>query len=134
MLLMIGNGIRDRICYAIYQYAKAYNKYMKNHDINKEFLFLKYWNINNLYVWQTSQKFLVDSFKWVENTCLFNEDFIKNCNEDRDEGYFLEVNVVYPKKLHGLYNDLPFFPERLKIQKVEKLLVTYMTKKNKSYT
>ena len=134
MVLMIVNGMRGGICHAIHQYAKAYNKYMKNHDVNKEFLFLKYWDMNNLYVWEISQKFPVNSFTWVENTCQFNEDFIKNYNEDRDEGYFLEFDVLYSKKLHGLYNDLPFLLERLKIQKVKKLLVTYMIKKNKSYT
>ena len=134
MVLMIVNGMRGGICHAIHQYAKAYNKYMKNHDVNKEFLFLKYWDMNNLYVWEISQKFPVNGFMWVENTCQFNEDFIKNYNEDRDEGYFLEFDVLYSKKLHGLYNDLPFLLERLKIQKVKKLLVTYMIKKNKSYT
>ena len=28
----------------------------------------------------------------------FNEDFIKNYNENSDKGYILEVNVEYPKK------------------------------------
>ena len=27
-----------------------------------------------------------------------------------------------PKKLHELHNDLPFLPERMKIEKVEKLV------------
>ena len=49
-------------------------------------------------------------------------NFIKNCNEESDEGYFLEVNVQYPEKLHELHNDLPFLPERMKIEKVEKLV------------
>ena len=50
------------------------------------------------------------------------EDFIKNYNEESDEGHFLEVNVQYPEKLHELHNDLPFLPERIKIEKVEKLV------------
>ena len=45
------------------------------------------------------------------------KDFIKNCNEDSDEGYFLEINVQYPEKLRDLHNDLPFLPERIKIEK-----------------
>ena len=32
-------------------------------------------------------------FKWVENTSQFNENFVKSCNEENDEGYFLEVDV-----------------------------------------
>ena len=30
MLLMIGKGIRGRICHAIHRHAKANNNYMKN--------------------------------------------------------------------------------------------------------
>ena len=52
----------------------------------------------------------------------FNEDFIKNYNEEKDEGYFLEVNVQYPEKLHELHNDLLFLPEKIKFEKAEKLV------------
>ena len=52
----------------------------------------------------------------------FNEDFIKVYNEESDKGYFLEVDVEYLEKLHDLQTDLPFLPERMKIEKVEKLL------------
>ena len=34
MLLMGAKGIRGRISHAIYQYAKAINKYMKDYDKN----------------------------------------------------------------------------------------------------
>ena len=36
-----------------------------------------------------------------------------------DEGYFLEVDAHYIGKLHELYNDLPFLPERMKIEKFD---------------
>ena len=42
--------------------------------------------------------------------------------EESDEGFFLEVDVQYPEKLHELHNDLPFLPERMNIEKVEKLV------------
>ena len=44
-------------------------------------------------------------------------------NEEKDEGYFLEFDVQYLEKLHKLYNNLPFLPERMKIEQVEKLVV-----------
>ena len=66
------------------------------------------------------QKFPVNNFEWIKDTSQFNEDFIKNCNEESDEEYFLEVDVPYPENLHNLHNDLPFSPERKKIEKVEK--------------
>ena len=69
-----------------------------------------------------SQKLLVNNFEWIKDTSQFNEDFIKNYNEESDEGYFLEVDVQYLEKLHELHNDLPFLPERMKIEKVEKLV------------
>ena len=69
-----------------------------------------------------SQKLPVNNFEWIKNTSQFNEDFIKNYNEESDEGYFLEVDVQYLEKLHELHNDLPFLPERMKIEKVEKLV------------
>ena len=39
-----------------------------------------------------------------------------------DEEYLLEVNVQYLEKLHEIHNYLPFLPERMNIEKVEKLL------------
>ena len=69
-----------------------------------------------------SQKVPVNNLEWIEGTSQFNEDFMKNYNEESDEGYFLEVDVQYLEKLHELHNDLPFLPERMKIEKVEKLV------------
>ena len=57
----------------------------------------------------------------MEDTSQFNEDFIKNYNQETDEGYFIEVDVQYLKKLHELHNDLSFLPERMKIEKIEKI-------------
>ena len=69
-----------------------------------------------------SQKLPTNNFEWIKDTSQFNEDFIKSYNEESDEGYFLEVDVQYLEKLHDPYNDLPFLPERKKIEKVEKLV------------
>ena len=52
----------------------------------------------------------------------FNEDFIKNYNEDSDEGYFLEVDIEYSKELWSSHKDLPVLPERRTSEKVEKLV------------
>ena len=60
----------------------------------------------------------------IKDTSQFNEDFIKNYNEENGEGYFLEVDVQYLEKLHALHNDLLFLPEKMKIEKVEKLVAS----------
>ena len=71
-----------------------------------------------------SQKLPEKGFKWVKKKKLseFNEDFIKEYDEDSDTGYFLEVDIDYPKELFNFHKDLPFLPERKKVEKVEKLI------------
>ena len=46
-----------------------------------------------------SQKIAVNGFKLENDLPKFNEDFMKNYNENSDEGYFLEVDIEYPKTL-----------------------------------
>ena len=96
---------------------------MKNYDKNTESPYLMYLDANNLYGSAMSQKLPIDGFKWVEKNILsrFNERFIKNYNENSDIEYFLEV-VHYPKRVFNLNKDLPFLPERKKVNKCEKLI------------
>ena len=122
MLLMVEKGIKSAIYHTVYRYVKAINKYMKNYDKNKNSSYLKYLNINNSYRLAISLNLILGSFKWVKEIFQFNEDFVKIYNDDRDEGYFLEVDFQYPENLHNLYHDLPFLPERMKIEKVEKFV------------
>ena len=75
-----------------------------------------------------SQKLPVNNFEWIEGTFQFNEDFIKNCNEESDEGLFLEFDVQYLEKLYELFNDLLLLPEKRKNKKFEILLLIYMIK------
>ena len=69
-----------------------------------------------------SQKPPVNNFEPIEDTSQFNEDFIKSDNEESDKGYFIEFDVQYFEKLNDLHHDLPFLPERMKIEKVKKLV------------
>ena len=103
---------------------KANNKYMKNYDKNNESSYLKYLIANNLYGWAMSQKLPVNGFKWVKEERLskFNEEFIKKYDENSNTGYFFEVDIDYPKELFNFHKDLPFLPERKKVEKVEKLI------------
>ena len=128
MFVIVEKAIRGGICISIYRYAKANNKYMKDYDKNKDSPYLQYWDVNNLYDWAMSEKLPVNNFEWKNYTSQFNEDFIKNYNEVCDEGYFLEVDVKYLEKLHDLHKQ--FLLERMKFEKVEKLVANYMIKLN----
>ena len=122
MLLMIEAGIRGGICQSTHRYGKANNKYMKNYDKNIESSYLTYLDANNLYGWVMSQTLPINGFRWVHVVSRFNEDFIKNYNENSDVGYFLEVDTEYPKKLFSSHKELTFLPERKTLEKVEKLV------------
>ena len=63
----------------------------------------------------------MNGFKWVKNLSQF-KIFIKNYNENSDVGYFLEVDIDYQEKWFNLHKDLPFLPERKKVNRVEKLI------------
>ena len=119
MLLMVGKGSRDGICHVINRYAKVSNKYMKNCNKSKEPSYLMYLDANNLYGWAVSQTLPGNGFKWKKNVSKFDEDFIKNYNENSNKEYILEVDIEYPKNLLNFHGDLPFLAEREKIKKMQ---------------
>ena len=129
-LILHEEGIRGGICQAIYRYAKANNKYMKNYDRNIESSFLEYLDAHNLYGWPMCKKLPVSDFKWVDDLSIFTEDFIKTYNGNSDKGYTFEVNVEYPKNIHKLHSDLPFLPQILKINEDSKPFCNVRDKEN----
>ena len=95
---MIEKGIRGGICHTIlHKYVKANNKCMKNYNKKIESSYLMYLDANNLYGWEMSQKLPINVFKGVKKLSKFDEDFIKNYDENSNKGYFVEVDVKYPK-------------------------------------
>ena len=90
MLLMVEERIRGETCQAIYRYAKANNKYMKNHNKSTKSSYLLYLDTNNLYGRAVSQKRPVNNFEWVEDLLKFNKRFLKNYDKNSDEGYILK--------------------------------------------
>ena len=78
------------------------------------------------------KKLPLRDFKWVDDLSIFTEEFIKNYNENSDIGYYIEADVEYLKNLHKLHSDLPFLPERMKINKCTKLVCNLNNKENYS--
>ena len=129
MLLMVEEGIRGGVCHAIHRHAKANNKYMKNCGKNKESSYIQYSDENNLYGWEMSQKLPVNGFKLIKNVTEIDKKFIRNCDEDSNKGYILEVDIKYPRRLYDLHSDLPFLPKRMKIDNCKKLVCNLRNKK-----
>ena len=48
----------------------------------------------------------------MKNIDIFD---IMSSNEKSSIGYFLEVDLEYPKELHELHNDFPLAPEKLTV-------------------
>ena len=60
------------------------------------------------------------SFRWKNREDFIPEKIDELVRKD-ERGYFLEVDVKYPKELHENYNELPFLVEKIKIGREEKL-------------
>ena len=132
MLLMVEQGIKGGICHTMYRYAKANNNYMKDYNKDEEESFLEYLDTNSLYgTIRTimSEPLPVDGFDWIKDLSKIDEDFIKSYDENSNKRYILEVDVRYPKNLHDWHSDLPFLPERMKIDKCNKLVCNLYDKK-----
>ena len=93
-----------------------------------------YDDANNLHGFGMCKKLPVIDFKWVDDLSIFTKDYIKNYDEDNDIGYNLKVDVKYPKNFHKLHSDLPFLPERMKINNCTKLVCNAQDKKTIQYT
>ena len=76
------------------------------------------------------KKLPVADFKWVDGLSIFTEEFSKNYDENSDRGYLFEVDVEYSRNLYKLHSDLPFLPERMKINKCDKLVCNVQDKEN----
>ena len=74
------------------------------------------------------EKLPIGGFIWVKKLLKFNESFIKSYNKNCDRGYFLEVDVEYPKNFFNSHKDLSYLAEQKILWKVEKLVCSIKDK------
>jgi len=126
MLLMFEKENTGGVSMIPKRYAKA-NKYMKDFNLEEESKFIQYLDANNLYSWTMSQQLPVSNFKWMTESHLENW---REISSQEGRGCILEVDLEYPKELHDLHKDYPLAPERIVVNKLEKLIPT-LRKKDK---
>ena len=120
MLLMFEKGIRGGISMISNRHGRANNKFMKEKfDSSQPSKFVPYLDANNLYGWAMMKPLPVGDFHWMTG------DELENWMEFP---CVLEVDLEYPEELHDFHNDYPLAPERIKINKVEKLIPTLRDK------
>ena len=120
MLLMFEKGIRGGISMISNRHGQANNKFMNEQfDSSQPSKFVPYLDANNLYGWAMMKPLPVGDFHWM------NDAEIQHW---REFPCVLEVDLEYPEELHDFHNDYPLAPERIKINKVEKLIPTLLKK------
>ena len=128
MLMMFEQGIRRGISHISKRYAEANNKYMKDYDESQPSTFIQYLDANNLYGWAMTQKLPTHGFKWIN---VDKSSVLKILEKkDTNQGFIFEVDLDYPRSLWKSHNDYPLAPEKVKIDKTEKLICSFLPKKN----
>ena len=130
MFQFIEKGLRGGISYIANRYGKANNKYMKSHDEKAPSKYIMYLDANNLYGWAMSQYLPTGGFKWLTEKQINNLNLAKY-QEDSNKGLILEVDLEYPRQLHGVHNDYPLAAEKVKV--TEDMLSSYSKKIAEKY-
>ena len=122
MILMIKKGIRGGISMISNRLGTLNNKYMGDlFDQSKESTYIQYLDANNLYGWAMSKPLPTHGFEWMSES---------NLEQWKSMPCILEVDLDYPESLHDEHNDYPLAPERITIDKVDKLVPNLNDKKN----
>ena len=80
-------------------------------------------------VGQWFRKLRTGGFHWVKDVSRFTLEEIDRLVKEDQKCYLLDVDENYPKELHDVHNDLPLLCEKMKIDKVEKLVPDLYDKK-----
>ena len=119
---MFQHGIRGGITQSVHRWAIVNNPCMGyKYDMSKPTEYLQNLDANNLYGWVMSQPLPTGEFKRVEiDSNLKPKEVIDLMVKNTDSccGYFLEVDINYPRELHDHHNDLPFMCEKIKVRLV----------------
>ena len=81
------------------------------HEVENERVHLAYIDQNNLYGHSLCQPLPHSDFTWVEDVTPFSDpNFILNIDDEGEWGYYLEVDLRYPSKIHNKTEEFPLAP------------------------
>ena len=78
-----------------------------------------------------SKKLPIGKFRCADKLSIYTEQAIKMYDENNDYGAVPEVDIDCPLMMRTKHKDLPFLPQRKKINKVHKLVTTLDDKKKR---
>lgn len=127
MILMVESGIRGGLTQSVTRYVKANNKYLPDYNVEKESIYLGYFDSNNQYGWAMTKPLPYGNFKWVNPEDIRD---ILQAPQHGDKGYILDCDFIYPLDLHDHHYDLPLLPHTMKPPegKFNKLMMTLENK------
>ena len=114
MFQFIKKGMHGGVSYITNRYGNTNNKYMKEYNEKALSKYIMYLDANNLYGWAMSQYLPTGNFKWMTGKEISKID-LEKYKADGKEGFILEVDLEYPQELHGIHNDYPVAPEKVKV-------------------
>ena len=116
MFQFIEKSMRGGVYHIVNRYSKANNRYMKEYDEKAPSKYVMYLDASNLYGWAMSQYLPTCGFRWLTEKEISKVDLAK-CKEDSKKGVILEADLEYQQELHGIHNDYPLAPEKMKVTK-----------------
>lgn len=97
----VEKSIRGGLCFINTRYANV-----ADHNQTSKIV---YYDAVNLYGYSQTGLLPYNNFEWVTGNDLKNFD-LSSVDTDGEEGYILEVDLLYPENLHYEHNDYPLAP------------------------
>ncbi|XP_047029015.1 uncharacterized protein LOC124636862 isoform X1 [Helicoverpa zea] len=110
---MIQKGIRGGVCMCSKRHVKANHKYLDSYDPSHPNSYIIYLDCNNLYGYSMCQFLPYSDFRFMNRREIDHLQLnLEDIGDDAENGYILEVDLIYPENLHMEHNDFPFCPEK----------------------
>ena len=111
MLDMLGQALRGGSSFVANRFAKIEKAQCKKADPLDRDHSLLYLDVANLYGIAMSSLIPCHTFRWLDEREYNKIDWLMLGQQEYKEGYFIECDLAYPKKLHDSHADFPLCPE-----------------------